>query len=217
MSGFCPFAVHKNIPPGSNDPAINPRLAILHVDAGNAASLYDYFKNRSGGVESHFFVRADGVVEQYRSIYFQADANLDANDFAISIETQGYGAGEWNAAQLTSIQRLLLWLHSEAGIPLKRCAAWNGSGIGYHTMFGAPGHWTPVAKSCPGPDRIKQFNSQLVPWLERAANPLPTPQPVEPTLVDRIRSKLTKAIAAAWGNPARQRKLRKARSELPKH
>lgn len=177
--GFCPFAKNLNIPPGSNDPGIKPRLAILHVDAGNASSLHDYFNGPSGGIESHFFVKKDGSIEQYRSIYFQADANLDANDFAVSIETQGYGEGEWTDEQIASIKRLLLWLHAEAGIPLVKVDKWDGSGVGYHTQFGAPSHWTPVSKSCPGPDRIKQFNAVLVPWMKTALKP--TPPKVVPT------------------------------------
>lgn len=164
-NGLCPFAIHRIIPPGSNDPRITPRVAILHVDAGDAESLYDFFKNRSGGIESHFHVRKDGKIEQYRDIYHQADANRDANDFAVSIETQGLGAGEWNEAQLDSIKRLLLWLRDEAGIPLRQIERWNGSGVGYHTLFGAPSHWTPVAKSCPGEDRKRQFHNVLVPWM----------------------------------------------------
>ena len=161
----CPFAVHKLIAPGSNDPRIKPRAGILHVADMIGPSLYDFFAHRSGGIESHFYVRLDGTVEQYRDTDFQADANLDANDFAVSIETEGRGAGEWTAAQLASIKRLLLWLHDEHGIPLRKIQHWDGSGFGYHTQFGAPSHWTPVAKSCPGGERIKQFNDVLVPWL----------------------------------------------------
>ena len=161
----CPFAVKRLIAPGSSDPRIEPRVAILHVDAGNASSLYDYFKNRSGGIESHFHIRKDGVIEQYRDTAFQADANLHANDFAVSIETQGFGEGEWTPAQLASIKRLLLWLNKVHGIPLEQCPAPYGKGVGYHTLFGAPSAWTPVAKSCPGPDRKKQFHSILVPWM----------------------------------------------------
>jgi hypothetical protein len=168
--GICPFAKQRIIPPGDNDPRISPRVAILHVDAGDASSLYDYFKNRSGGIESHFHVRRDGVIEQYHDIYHQADANRDANDFAVSIETQGYGRGEWTPQQLASIKRLLLWLNQETkgAIPLRRVDRWDGSGVGYHTIWGSPSHWTPVAKSCPGPDRIKQFNTNIVPWLLKA-------------------------------------------------
>jgi hypothetical protein len=165
MSGLCPFATHRLIPPGDSDPRIKPRVAILHVDAGNAESLYEYFRDRSGGIESHFHVQADGGLEQYRDIYWQADANNLANDFAVSIETQGWGAGEWTDAQLDTIKRLLLWLRDEAGIPIAECPKWDGAGIGYHTQFGAPGAWTPVAKSCPGPDRIKQFWNVLIPWM----------------------------------------------------
>ena len=174
--GFYPKAIIKNIPPGSNDPAIKPRLAILHVRAGTGESLYDYFNGPSGGVESHFYVRFDGTIEQYRSIWFQADANLDANDFAVSIETEGLGAGEWTAAQLTSIKRLLVWLHKTAGITYEVCQTWDGEGVGYHTMFGAPGHWTPRAKTCPGPDRIKQFQTVLTKWLAWKRLVTTTPQ-----------------------------------------
>lgn len=167
-SGLCPFALQKPIAPGANDPEIDPRVGILHVDAGNVFSLFSFFRYRSGGIESHFHIRKDGVIEQYRSIYRQADANRDANDFAVSIETQGLGLGWWNPAQLDSIKRLLLWLNEEADIPLVKITKWNGSGIGYHTIFGSPSHWTPVAKSCPGPNRIRQFNRKLVPWLSDA-------------------------------------------------
>lgn len=165
----CPFAKHLLIPPGSSDPRITPRVAILHVDAGDAESLYTYFRDRSGGIESHFHVRKDGIIEQYRDTAWQADANHMANDFAVSIETQGLGEGEWNAAQLDSIKRLLLWLNEAHGIPLVKCPTWDGAGIGYHIQFGTPGAWTPVAKSCPGPDRIRQFHDVLVPWM--ASNP----------------------------------------------
>ena len=176
---LCPFATHKLIPAGSNDPRIDARAAILHVDAGNASSLYDYFRYRSGGIESHFFVKLDGTIEQYRDTAYQADANLDANDFAISIETQGFGGGKWTAAQLASIKRLLRWLHAEHGIPFRKIQHWDGSGVGYHTLFGAPSHWTPYAKTCPGPERIKQFNEILVPWFEVARLPKPpAPAPV---------------------------------------
>jgi N-acetyl-anhydromuramyl-L-alanine amidase AmpD len=165
---LCPFAKHLLIPAGSNDPRITPRVAILHVDAGNAFSLYEYFRDRSGGIESHFHIRNDGVIEQYRDTSYQADANNLANDFAVSIETQGYGAGEWNDLQLASIKRLLTWLSEVHDIPLKQCLTWDGSGVGYHTLFGAPSAWTPVAKSCPGEDRKKQFHNDIVPWLNGA-------------------------------------------------
>jgi len=158
-----PAATQKPIAPGPTDPKIKPRVVILHVDAGNAESLYGWFNGPSGGVESHFFVKKTGEVEQYRDTSIQADANTDANDFAISIETQGFAAGEWTPAQLASIKALILWCHTTHGIPLVKVQTWDGSGIGYHTLF--PGSWDKRGASCPGPDRIKQFNNVLVPWM----------------------------------------------------
>lgn len=170
-----PDAVKRNIPPGDNDPSIkgNQRIVVLHVADSNVDSLHDYFNGPSGGVESHFYVRKDGTLDQYRDTDWQADANLDANNFSVSIETQGLAAGTWTDSQLVTIKELLLWLHEQhPGIPLIVCTAWDGHGIGYHVMWGSPSHWTPVAKSCPGPERIKQFENDITPWLQAGA---PTP------------------------------------------
>lgn len=169
-----PFAEKKLIPAGYNDPAIIPIGIILHVDAGNAADLYDYFAHRSGGIESHGHIRKDGHIYQYRDTSREADANYRGNSFIgndgrrygfLSFETQGYGEGEWTDAQIDSIKRLIEWGHKVHGIPLRVAPAWDRGGVGYHTMWGAPGPWTPVAKSCPGPARIKQFNAIIKPWL----------------------------------------------------
>lgn len=168
-----PEAVKKNIKPGPNDPPIIAIGAILHVDSGNSNSLFNYFNGPSDGIESHFFVKKDGVVEQYRDTAFEADANLKANQFMkngrrygyISIETQGKDAGEWEPAQLASIKRLLRWLSETHNFPLVKCKTPTSPGVGYHTLFGAPGPWTPAAKTCPGRDRIRQFESILIPWM----------------------------------------------------
>jgi hypothetical protein len=170
-------AIKREIPPGANDPRIKPVGVILHVDAGNAGgeALYGYFKTRSGGIESHFHIQKDGKVYQYRDTHSEADANYKANSFVeggirkgyISVETQGLERGYWTSAQLQSIKELLLWARREHGIPLKKCANPTDAGIGYHTLFGAPSAWTPVSKSCPGPDRKRQFHETLVPWMAK--------------------------------------------------
>lgn len=162
-----PFARKKLIKPGANDPRIEARIGILHVDAGNAYDLEDYFRYRSGGIESHLHIPKDGTLDQYRDTDWEADANYKANPFAISVETQGYGAGKWTGEQIDMIKRVMLWCRDTHGIPLRKVTSWNDprGGWGYHTLFGAPSEWTPVAKSCPGPDRIEQFHSILVPWM----------------------------------------------------
>ena len=162
-----PKAVQRPIPPGPNDPPITPRVVILHVADTEAATLFDYFNGPSGGVESHFYIRRDGTLDQYRDTARQADANVMANDFAISIETQGKAAGEWTAAQVATIKALLLWCHQVHGIPLVKCPKWDGAGIGYHILF--EDQWDQRGAACPGPDRIKQFNNVLVPWMAAGA------------------------------------------------
>ena len=78
-----PFAYWRPIP-SKTDPKIVPIGVILHVDAGNAASLSEYFGGADGtgpskGIESHFYIRRDGHVEQYRDTEQEADANYKGN------------------------------------------------------------------------------------------------------------------------------------------
>lgn len=220
------FALSRLIPAGSNDPDIIPIGVILHVDAGNAFSLHDYFDGPSGGIESHGHIRSDGVLEFYRDTTKEADANLKANSFIgkdgkrygfISIETQGYGAGQWNDAQLATIKQFLTWAHETHDIPLIVCSGPFEPGIGFHTLF--PWIWTPVAKSCPGPDRIKQFYDVLGPWMVVARKP----KPVGKTTADHVKvakpalrvalKELTKG-AAKGNRPAVRRAAAKVKAGL---
>lgn len=181
--GFMPGAIIMNIPPGANDPGIIPVGGVFHVAVSEAKSLYPFFNGPSGGIESHFYVRRDGTKEQYRSIYFEADANYKGNSFMrdgrrcglLSIETQGMGPGEWTDAQLAALKDIVLWANAEADVPIDVIKSWDGDGWGYHTMWGSPSQWTPSSKTCPGPDRIQQFKTVLAPWLNRGGK---DPQPV---------------------------------------
>jgi hypothetical protein len=230
-----PFAERFLIPAGANDPAIIPIGVILHVDAGNAESLYEFFRDRSGGIESHAHVRRDGTVQWFRDTGREADANYKANSFIgadgrrygyISIETQGFGPGEWTDAQLDTIKRILLWAHEVHGIPLEVCTNPTDPGIGYHTLFGAPSAWTPVSKSCPGPDRIRQFRNVIVPWLATAAAEAAGPSQAEvraqintriakskPSLRAALK-KLTRAGAHASPDQPRAQDARKAARKI---
>jgi hypothetical protein len=170
--GWYPKAIAKPIPSSPKDGPIVPRLAILHVRDGLGPSLFDQFnaaeKAGGSGIEAHFYIRFDGTVEQYRSIFVECDANYLANPFAVSIETEGKAAGAWTAQQLASIRVLLLWIHEAAPtVTLTRAEKWDGAGVGYHIQFGTPGKWTNVAKSCPGIERIKQFENNIVPWMKQ--------------------------------------------------
>jgi len=196
-----PKAAQRLIPHNpAQDPRITPRVAILHVDAGGAtgADLARYFTVGSGGIESHFSIDYDGTVTQFRDTAYQADANMSANGFAVSIETQGKAEGAWTTAQLEAIKALLLWLHDTHGIPLVKCPRWDGSGVGYHILFMQ--EWAGGPRSCPGPLRIQQFGSVIVPWM--ASNHAPAsaiPSVPKAPIITKVIQKVTRAALAIDG------------------
>jgi hypothetical protein len=102
----------------------------------------------------------------------RADANYHANGFAISVETCDHFRGltytnpPLSPGQVQAWIKLGLWAAEVHGIPRRRVPEWDSSGFGYHSMFGAPSHYTPAAgKTCPNPTRIRQFNEQVLPAI----------------------------------------------------
>lgn len=177
---ICPFARQLLLPESHTQPRINPRIAILHSAAGKG-SLYRFFLT-SSNLESHFWVGEDGTIEQYMDTEVRADANLHANGYAVSIETESTPAAteRWTPAQAASIERLLLWLCDVHPIGRRQCAEPAGTGIGWHIMFGSPGPWTPVSKSCPGPARILQARDEIIPRIVASDPHNPYPKPTAP-------------------------------------
>jgi hypothetical protein len=173
--GFMPGAIDRNIAPGSNDPGIDPCGVVQHIAVSNADSLFDLFSS-DNGIESHFYIRKDGTIEQYRSIFFEADAQASGNSFGsprkgfVSVEHQG-GVGTdltqpMPPAQLAAFHDVVAWVHSQRPFPLRVCPAWNAEGVGFHALFP---EWNPNHHSCPGAARIKQFHDVTVPWLKSGA------------------------------------------------
>lgn len=167
----CPFAVWRPIPETNTQARITPTQAIAHsaVDAPGPSSLYGFFSSESVTVETHFFIKNDGEIEQYVDTEVRADGNRYANVRAVSFETEDEGDPnnrKWTAAQVQSIKRLLKWLIDTHDIPARMCPAWDQPGIGYHTMWGAPSEWTPTpGKTCPGTIRKLQWAQEIEPWI----------------------------------------------------
>jgi hypothetical protein len=134
------------------------------------------FRDQSN-LESHFIVALDGEIWQLMDTGREADANLDANRFAISIETADNGDPNtfgWTHAQLDS----LTWLHNKLvtvhpTIQRKKVTSCTSGGLGYHSQLGAPSCFTPaVGKTCPGkPVRVNQWNAVLLPAFLNATPP----------------------------------------------
>jgi len=177
---------------------IVPTTVILHsaVTPGGAKSLFGHFSKANVPLESHFYLRMDGTCEQYVDTAQRADANNKANAFAISIETEDNGRPDlepWTKAQLDALVALVDWCCTTHKIPRRQAPTWNGGGIGYHTMFGAPSPWTPVVKTCPGKARIAQFPDVVKRVVALEAPPV---FPLSPIEDDDMPGPMTEAKAA---------------------
>lgn len=177
-----PTAEWRPLPESERQPLMVARQLILHSIVGSAAAAFNLFRGESK-LESHFIVPKQGAPWQLVDTGRTADANGEANVRAISAETEDNGNPDtdpWNDNQLNQLVALALWAEAEHGIPLRRIPSPKEPGIGYHTMFGAPGPWTRVrGKTCPGVVRIAQFNEVLLPRIIQARTPsLPSLPPL---------------------------------------
>lgn len=170
------LAVNKLLP-DATAALPNPRMIIVHTMGGFLQGTDAHFRNPNVRVEAHFGIGGpedppglDGVIWQWVDTSRQADANVDANAFALSIETSDGNRKPipaWSPAQIDSLVRLIDRLCTLHGVPRRVVTDPHdpAGGLGWHTMFGAPSKWCAVSKECPGPARIEQFNSVLLPAL----------------------------------------------------
>lgn len=176
-----PAAIWKPLlPENATEPAITATQVILHSAVSAADSLHGYFGRESVVVESHFYVRWDGTVEQYIDTDRQADANYRANVRAISIETEDDGDPDrrpWSAEQIQALVALVTWICDTEGIPKQWVTTHDAPGIGYHSQFR---EWSPVVKTCPGLARrpqVAQIVDAVVGGQAPSAPATPAPVP----------------------------------------
>lgn len=166
-----PGTLWRPLPENATQALIVPRTWIVHtaVDGPGPTNLGGYFERADIRLESHTWLRWDRH-EQLMSPDVWADANYLANPFAVSTETEDDGspvANPWNGYQVGELVRTGVWLHGRYGIPPEYPKTWDGTGMGYHTLY--PKHWTNVAgKTCPGSTRIEQFRDDVLPRIKTA-------------------------------------------------
>lgn len=158
-------------------------LIILHTMVGTLWGTDSYFMDGGyTGVESHFGVGFDGEVLQWTDLESRADANLDDNFNAISIETADMGEGfpawggsdvpAWTDAQIEAIAQIVAWCCKLKNIPCqlvpdskagRRGIAYHRQGVDsiplYQPTYRVSGgrHWsTKIGKVCPGDRRVAQ-------------------------------------------------------------
>jgi len=166
-SGWMPGAVKKEIKKFKT-PLRSVRGVCHHVAVSEGSSLYGYFSGAK--VCSHFYVRKDGTIEQYVSIFYQAPANGAGNSSLVSIETQGGVRGvetePWTAAQVESLARIDAWVAKQKSVPLilmpnsKRSSVglgWHRQGVDPYRVDGGELWSSAYAKSCPGREKISQM------------------------------------------------------------
>lgn len=186
-----PGAIRKEIKKFRTPIQTQSRAFILHVAVSEADSLYGFFSGAA--VASHFYVRKNGIVEQYVDTKYQAPANLYGNATCISTETQGgvrnANSEPWTDAQVKALAQLSKWLHETHDIPLqvmpnsKRASR----GVGYHRLGVDPYRvsggelWsTAYGKICPGQGKINQVDDIVAKAKGVSVAPRPPSQPSKP-------------------------------------
>ncbi|WP_325713760.1 peptidoglycan recognition protein family protein [Pseudonocardia sp.] len=149
----------------------------LHTAVSSASSLYNYFAV-SGRATSHFYIPADGSVEQYIDTKFRSTAHLNGNHDTITVETQDIGGPfpkwntngsdvpAWTKQQVEALAKLGAWLHRTHGIRLQLCPNSKPGSLGfaYHRQGIDPWRvsggefWSKArGKVCPGDRRVAQI------------------------------------------------------------
>lgn len=185
MATWYPHAVRKPIVRNHGGTRRSTRGVVNHVDAGGADSLQGWFNNPAASASSHFYVKYNGVVEQYLDADLIAWCQRDGNTTCVSIETQGKGDGAWTPAQFDALVALNRWLCERYGLPKQSMGNSRPSsrGMGIHRFGISPWRvsggevWGPTGKACPGDQRVDQF-----PALVAAVrgNSAPTSKPAAP-------------------------------------
>lgn len=165
---LCPFAEQHLLPESRTQPGITPVGVIDHTVVGGVEGT-DYYFREITNVETHFGIRKDGVIWQWMPTTVRADGNYQGNLFGdglgyVSIETAGYPDEPWTPEQVDALVKLHVWLaQTHDGIAHRVIRECFESGFGYHVIFGSPSCLTPVSKSCPGPARIRQWETIVIP------------------------------------------------------
>jgi hypothetical protein len=168
-------------------------IICIHTMVGNLTGTDAMFhQNGYSGTESHCGIGGiwdgdagkglDGDVWQWQDGDYTADANLDGNPRVFSIETADNAPQlardivRWTDRQAESIVAVMTWGCLRWNIPPllvpdskpgRRGLAFHRQGIDPWRVDGGE-HWsTAYGKECPGPVRIRQFVTEIVPAVRQ--------------------------------------------------
>lgn len=187
----CPLAQWR---PLGDNPEHQPLMSkydliVIHTMVGTLAGTDSMFKQDGYvGVESHFGTGyIDGKVTAYQWVDTArtADANLDANPRAISIENadtstpfpawKGSDVPPFTDEQAELIAQITAWACKQHNIPAvlapdsrpgSRGIAWHRMGIDPYRVAGGEKWSDSYGKVCPGDARIEQVKNVIVPRVQ---------------------------------------------------
>jgi hypothetical protein len=172
---ICPFAIWRPVP-SHGGPRTEHRGVVYHVTTSHI-DPYSYFGDPAHQASSHFWVGADGTLEQYIDTDLASWAQMAANNSYGSIELSGTVDEAMTRPQLATLGRLIGWWRLAEG-NVWPIAAVDHGGLGItahcHWPSGIPdpdwgGH------RCPGRLRLAQMPAVIA----AAAGPPPPPTPAK--------------------------------------
>lgn len=181
----------------------------LHIAVSESKSLFGYF-NQAGHPDSHFYVRRGtpeqlaahqpATIEQYVDTALRANADYEANDATISVETQGglnnADVEHWDESQILALASIVAWAIATHGIKpqlasdsvafsdTSKGVSWHRLGIDPWRKPNGMHYSTSRGKRCPGDARIAQIPQILelavgTP-VAPVSNPITPPPPPTP-------------------------------------
>jgi N-acetylmuramoyl-L-alanine amidase len=210
-------------------------VVCIHTMVGYLSSTDDMFKEGGySGTESHFGIGGkwggdapnkgdlDGVVYQWQDTNREADANLEGGDRVLSIETADNAPKwpkdivAWTPKQVKSIVNLIAELCELYDIPpvlipdtkpSRRGLAYHAQGCTPNIVAGGEAWSLAKGKECPGPVRIKQFKSEIIPAVQAKLKTTDVKDVIDMKWDDRV--PLTEKDAEVWNEWSKTTKYKK--------
>lgn len=199
------IAEHKLLGSQTEPRLVKKNKILIHTMVGTLRGTDSMFRQAGfDGTESHFGTSAIGEIWQWQDTDFQADANLEGNDDAISIENEDWGINGWKGVgevppfapdQLKALIRLCAAICVEHDIP--PVALTNSEdasrGIGTHRLGIDPyrthgEHYSSsFAKACPGNARLNQVNTIVIPDTAKLVRSLLEPIHKTPNITKALK------------------------------
>ena len=189
----------------------------LHVAVSEASSLFGYFNGARSRPDSHFYVRRNGVIEQYVDTALVAYADLEGNGSTISVETQGgvraTQTEPWTAAQIDALAKLYAWAVKTHGIDVRIAddsrPGKTSHGLSWHRL-GCDGHFPgrplhgrvaggrkysrSFGKVCPGNAKIRQVPEVYARAVAILGGNAPAPTPTGPSARPDVEIQIALAV-----------------------